>query len=92
MQIITDFDYTLTRDNVDGVHGSSTFNAIRTSPFVTEEFVKYTGEMDTKYRPFEKAIVVENEEETDLGAVIKLTRQQKHNYCEEWFKINYDRM
>ena len=92
LQIITDFDFTLTRDKVDGVHGSSTFNAIRKSPFVSEDFAKFTGEIDAKYRPYEKAIVVEAKDENDDGSVLKLTREEKDAYIEEWFDINYKSM
>ena len=75
-----------------GVKGSTSFNAIRKSPFVSEDFIKSTEEIDAKYRPYEKAIVVETKDEDDDGTVLKLTREEKDFFVEEWFYISYKSM
>mmetsp|Transcript_10110 Transcript_10110/g.8907 ORF Transcript_10110/g.8907 Transcript_10110/m.8907 type:complete len:328 (-) Transcript_10110:38-1021(-) len=76
VQILCDFDMTLTRDKVDGGYSSSCFTAIQKSDYVTEEYIAANKANYKKYRPIEKDQIVDKEE--------------KMRHMEEWWETDTD--
>ncbi|CAI2371953.1 unnamed protein product [Moneuplotes crassus] len=76
VQILADFDMTLTRDRVGGEKASSCFGALTHSGLLSDEYVEKNKKNYEKYRPIEK------DPHLDL--------QEKEALMEEWWEKECD--
>ena len=83
VQILADFDRTLTKEKIDEKMCSTWFIAIRKSPFVTSTYTEKSRENYECYRPIEMMPTCDpDDQEVSEG---KITLEEKLKCMEEWW-------
>ena len=72
LSIYSDFDYTLTINNIEGKNADSTFSVLSHSELVSEKYRKELKNLYLKYSPLEKSTTISDE--------------QKQIYMNTWWK------